>query len=151
MTLFTIANVNAIVAFGLLENWVMMAIFCSTLLRNVVLLYLSVKDRHLNRFLNLSMLMFFWALTIIAVVFTYVWWFDWLLLAGSLLAVFGKWMKSNHLIKFTNLPWSILAIINNVFFYNFMGIAIEAIVILSVAIFYLRFFRNNVYKTKNCE
>jgi len=126
----------------LLENWIAVALGSSVFIRFLVFVWMEVNREKLKKWMLWACLFGVWAMQIIVVYFTNNgFWFNWLFLAGNLLATYGAWAKGIHLIRITKIQLSILIIINAFMFRNLMNIIIEVMSLISVAVFYMRLAR----------
>ena len=142
-----IGSACGVIGFALLGNYVMAGIFISVLARNLVFLWLEIRyiktGKELKKSLSLPLLVIFIAMTVVGMWIPFDgWWFDWLLLAASILSLIGKWMKGPHWIKLSVVPWAMFGMYNSFVFRNLMGILIELVVLTSIAMFYVKWLRS---------
>ena len=138
----SIGQLLGIIAMSLLLNWVLAGIFAISLIRNLTFILLDKKAKRISDTVSISVLCFFLICTTLIVFFTREWWFDWLLLVASLFSTYGKWAKGIHLIRISAVCFAMLSIVNHIIFSNLMAILIEATLLTSIAVFYVRYFTN---------
>jgi len=128
---------------ALLLNWVIFGIACVATTRSFTFAFFEFRRARgltVNPIISNTILALFMAAAIIAVGFTWTWWFDWLMLGAALAIIVGNWNKGIHLIRLSCLVYDVLIIVNHVIFFNLVGILFSALMICSVIIFYIRFF-----------
>jgi hypothetical protein len=139
--LFTIAfNSFMSVATILLQNYVLTGIVAVAVLRDITFI-LREKYRPDSKVWSYLSLFFFLALSLTVSLITATWWFDYLLLVTALFLIYGSWAKGVHLIRISRVAFCALVIVNHVINYNYVGIVIEVFSILSIAVFYIKFYR----------
>jgi len=141
--LLTGATVLGVVANILLLNWSIIIILAINIFRFPSF---AILEKHEDKKeLRVVVLVFFLVVTAAAMAIVTVvadlHWFNWILMVGTLLSIYGQWAKGVHLIRITNIVVSTLLIINAVMFMNIMGMLIETFVIISIIVFYVRFFK----------
>jgi len=75
-------------------------------------------------------------------------WFDWFLLVGVLGINYAKAAKGIHKLKIGILIFAIIEIINLIMFLNIIGIVAKLIAMMSIVIFYVRFFKSKSHEEK---
>jgi len=141
LLLQTLAISLGVVGTALLENFVVMGLLAVTIVRNMVFIWLDKNEEKVSKFVSYAALVFFMVAMVIVVVVTRSWWYDWMLLVVSLISVYGKWAKGIHRIRITSLIFSVAIIPNQIAFANLMGLVIDAIIISSIFMFYVKYFK----------
>ena len=149
--ILTMCTALGIVSNALLLNWIIVTVLAINIFRFSTF---AILEKHGDKKeLRLVALIFFWIITAavssLVTILADLHWFNWILLAGNLFSIYGQWAKGLHLIRISNLFISSLLIINAAMFMNLMSIAIEIFVIISIIVFYVKFFRTSNSKKQN--
>jgi len=145
---FSIGAFNGTIATILLGNYVGAAIMLILATRNAAFAWLSYKGDKVPKSLSIVILVFFMVAATIAIYFTRVWWFDWVLMVLTVFRIYGTWRKGIHWVRLTGYPFCTALIINHIFFSNLMGVIIESFALISITIFYIRYFRSKKKETQ---
>jgi len=139
-TLILMASACAfgVVSSVLLGNMAFAVVMTVSVIRSLSFAWMEARRVALNRLFSISVLLVFMAVSVLLVVFAVQWWFDWVLLGSSLFSTYGSWKKGIHLIRISTVLGSVLAIVSHIHFHNFTALLIEAFVIGSIAVFYIR-------------
>ncbi|MCL2521835.1 MAG: YgjV family protein [Erysipelotrichales bacterium] len=142
LKLSAVGNVFKSLNYAFLLNWSLAGLKVVSIFKNLFFVKTSKGEvGHLKSvvgfllFCLVSALVVFWA-----------WWFsrnmfEWVLLAVVLFANYGKWAKGIHIMRISQVVYRIAMIINSIlFFLNFTNIIKAVAVIISIIIFYTRYF-----------
>ncbi|MCL2755999.1 MAG: YgjV family protein [Firmicutes bacterium] len=140
--LFCLTSALWAISSALVENYVATAIYATFMLRNAAFLWLETKGKNSPGWVSGLILGICILISVVAVIYTRVWWFDWLLLGANVLKVYGAWRRGIHWIRVVNFVFLPLIIFNHFWFSNYMGVIGESVALISVTIFYMRFFAN---------
>lgn len=91
-----------------------------------------------KQWVSVSTLLFFIVAHSVSSILTCTNWFDFVLMFAVCLFTFGAWNKGEHLVRITNIIYSLLLIVHNIMVANWIGIAVESCVITSILIYYIR-------------
>ena len=129
----------------LLENYIIAAISLVALVRNIAYLLTEKYQAKLPKWFSHFVLATFMVITAatlsLIIVFLESWWLDWILLGLGLFIVYGTWAKGIHLIRLSNLSYTVVVIVNHLVFTNLVGVAMEIIFMVSIFAFYVKYFR----------
>ena len=139
LIIISISCMLGVISSALLGNWALASILAVTVIRNTTFAWIDGKQ--IKKSTSVTILVFFLIATVLSVIFIVQWWLDWLLLVAALFSTYGKWAKGIHLIRVTSLIYSALAIIIHIYFTNFMAVLIDVFIIVSIVVFYIRYFR----------
>ena len=135
-------NFFATFMYFFIGDTVMMGISAIGVVRNIAFFWVETRREKIKPTYERSILIFFLCLSVSSMALTWdgEFWFEWVLLAGSLCANYGTWAKGPHRIRIGNIIYSVCIIIQSIRFLNIANILIETTVILSCIVFYFRFF-----------
>jgi len=128
----------------LLDNWVVFYILLLAGVRNFLFSWFALREeqgRPINPKITFLAMLSFMAATIVAVAFTWEWWFDWLLLASSLFIIYGGWAKGIHKMRIGFFSYDSLVIVNFIVYLNVIGILMSVLLLGSTVVFYIRYFK----------
>ena len=131
------------VSSALLLNWVVFSLMTAAAVRNFVFAYLEHRKttgKVTPQWVLRLLLVFFFVAFTVPVVFTHVWWLDWVLLAATLIIVYGTYANGIHIFRFGFVSFNSFLIVNHIVFFNIVGIIQSVLVISSIAVFYVRVF-----------
>lgn len=137
------ANVLMAVSVALLLNWVVFALLCIAVARNLAFAYLEKRKeqgKNIAKGVPFVLMICFIIANIIAVAFTWVWWFDFVLLTASCVVIFGSWLKTTHVFRVSCLSYDSLAVVNYIKFSNVIGLVQSVLLVGAVITFYIRLF-----------
>ncbi|MCL2569922.1 MAG: hypothetical protein FWE16_01810 [Firmicutes bacterium] len=144
LSLISLSTILALVMHSLLANWVVVALVIISLCRLVTYAWLEYMGKRISQGISFAIMIFFVILNVPAIVIidtlVGVGVVDWFVMAASMFLSYGQWEKGPHMIRISNITLSIMLIINSIFFFNFMAIAIEVFVLGSIVVFYFRWF-----------
>ncbi|MCL2228476.1 MAG: YgjV family protein [Firmicutes bacterium] len=135
-----------VISAGLLLNWVGVAVVSIMAMQNFVYAYFEKRNIPYNTKLSFFTMLFFIAINIIAIYFTIEWWFDWVIMTASIILVIATWAKGIHAIRFAEVLFTSAMTVNHVIFFNIVAILIEQIILISIIVFYFRFFATRKHK-----
>lgn len=141
--LIGIANIFSAVSLALLANWVVFSLISVAIVRSFTFYFIELrieKGKPINRQITLIFTLLFMVASIIPVIFTWTWWFDWVLLVCSLFIIYGSWAKGIHLIRIACFSYDALSIVNHIMFFNIIGLVQSILLTGSVIVFYVRYF-----------
>ena len=133
---FVTANGLMAVGFILLQSWIAAALFSIATVRMLAFYILSKKQP--KKWVCVATLILFITANVVATLYTWTWWYDFLLMIGACAFTFGAWKRGEHIVRLTNLFYATLLIVHNVLIANWMGIAPMLACIISVSIYYIR-------------
>ena len=139
-----LANTAYTLSFTFLSDWVGTGLMAVATLRAASFFVLEKKRARTPQWLAIFVLLLFWAAHVVTTALTWEIWFDWVLLGGALCVTYSGWVKGKmNLVRAFNVVYSSLIIVHNIRVNNWVAIAVEASVILSIAAYYFRkLFRN---------
>ena len=145
------SNITFAIATALLTNWVLTGILLVAVFRDFAYIWLDKKGYPKAHPMSLIVLFTFISLTVLVVILTMGdWWYNWLILAGSIFIITGYWTRNIHLIRSSRITHAIIAIINHVVFSNLMGLLLDGASIISIIIFYI-FWIDCKRRCKHCK
>jgi len=139
-----IANAFSAISLALLGNWVVFSLICVAIVRSMTFYFTELRieqGKEIKKQITFIFMLVFMIASIIPVVFLWVWWFDWIILCGSLFVIFGNWAKGIHKIRIACATYDTLVVVNYIKFFNIIGIVQSALLVGAVVVFYIRFFR----------
>jgi len=119
------------------------------------LMFAKTSKGSMKLWKSLSILIGFSMVSVVVVFF--VWWsnriwFEWVVLSGTLLTNFGKWAKGIHIMRITSIISKIIMLVNSLFFFlNFADTVTAVFVLGSIAVFYIRWFKEKNVKKKDAS
>jgi len=139
-----------------LQDWIVLITILVALCRNFVFAFFehcAEKGKPLPKWVGQASVVFFIVALIVPTIFLWTWWFDWILIAGSIPIIIGAYFKGTHLLRVAIMVKAALNIINFVIFVNIIGIIFESFVIGSSIVFYIRLLVSKKRKTrgKQCD
>lgn len=135
-----VANVSLTISYVLLSAWVGAALLIVCTARTIGFIILNKYRQKTPHWLDISVLIFFLIVNCAATYLTWSMWFEFLLLGGALLATYGFWSKSEHTARICSFVFSSLLIIFDILVSNWVAIAVEASVLISIIVYYIRNF-----------
>jgi len=148
------SNLTLAVSATLLLNWVLFGILLIGAARDVCYLGLKKARLPLRHPVSIFVLVLFLGLIAVTVTFTHNgWWFNWVMLFTSSFLVIGYWVRNIHWLRASRTLASIALIVNHLHFSNYIGVLMDAMSLVSIAIFYSRKIfakkMNSTYKLSN--
>jgi len=138
---FAIAWIFGIVMFALLGDWIGVGLGISGLIRNCMFLFLETRKKEVTKVVSISALMFCLVLSALPfVIFHESDWLHWVFAVFAIATVYGAWAKGIHVIRILNVFYFSIFIIHSAYFFNISNIIYNSIMILTIFIFYVRFF-----------
>jgi len=141
---FTVTNILGFFAMMLLENYGLAATSAVNIAKNLTFIWKNTRKQETPVFWSYFILIFFLAAMIVSVSLFWVVWTDWPILFFSSVSTFGSWWKSKkaiHIMKGAAVGFQTFFIINAVIFFNIIGIINGIIVLGSILLFYIKFFK----------
>lgn len=132
----TITNVALTISFLFLQSWIAAGLFGIASLRMISFYFLDKKQVKVG--VSVAVLVVFLIANVISTLFTWTWWYDFLLMAGVCAFTFGVWTKGEHLVRITNAIYNCLLIYHNIIIFNWMGLAVAVAGLVSVGVYYVR-------------
>lgn len=132
----TITNATLTISFLFLQSWIAAALFGLASLRMLTFYFMDKKNTRLG--ISIAILVAFLLANVVSTLFTWTWWYDFLLMAAACAFTFGVWMKGEHLVRINNLIYASLLVYHNIIIANWMGLAVSICLIISVVIFYMQ-------------
>lgn len=127
-----------------LENWILVGLMAISAVRSFTFAWVDSRKTPISAAMHFFLMLSFMVLTVILTVITMIyfewWWFDFFLLTASLFIIFGQWAKGIHFLRIALVVYSVFAIINHAVFLNVTAILVESVIIVSIVIFYIRFY-----------
>lgn len=155
MGLFIFTNVFLSISCLLLFDWVGLGINALGILRQIVFVILLIKHDKIPQWVSVCSLLFFLISAVVIMVFVWTSWYSWLILATQLFLIYGCWCKSDHIMRISNFIIAAVIMPHYLWTGNYVVIAIEVAVIISIVIFYLRVYIDKHGKrnqqTKSCD
>ncbi|MCL2846866.1 MAG: YgjV family protein [Firmicutes bacterium] len=145
-TLVFVMAFNAMMAVGsaLLGDWLLVGIYSIGFFRDGSFLLVE-RYAPKNRALSIFVVCAFMAGSVVVAVIVALignwWWFDIPLVAASMFVDFGSWKRGVHWIRISRVTWCSMVMVNHVRNQNIIAIGIEIFIIISVAVFYVKYFR----------
>jgi len=129
------------VALALLQSWTPFALVACGVVRNLIFWRIELRreqGKEIKRQYTLAIILTFMMISVIAVVFTWEIWVDWVLLGCSLFISLGNWVQNIHLFRIANAFYDCFVVITYVATVNIIGIAHSVILVGAVVVFYVR-------------
>ena len=142
LLLLAAGNVMAAIMQALLTNYIMAGMAALVVIRLIVYVWLQENRKSIPLWVDISILVVFLAANVPVAIFTAKWWFDWVFFGFVTLVTFCQWLKNPHIVRISPIPITIMVLIAAVFYSNFMSLITETFALISVTIFYIRFFRS---------
>ena len=144
LVMLAIASLASVFMQAFLGNFIMAAMAGLVVVRLFVYAWLNKRRDagNMTERLDVSILMIFLLLNVIATIVTAEWWFDWIFLSVATVATWGGWSRNTHMVRITSVPVGIMVLAAAFMFTNYMSIVTEVLVLGSIAVFYWRFFRD---------
>ena len=136
-----LASVAGSIMQTLLTNYIMAAIGAVVVVRLFVYAWLQKHRKTIPQWLDITILTIFLLVNIPITIFTAEWWFDWVFFGFVTVGTFGQWVSNSHSVRVSTMPITIMILIAAIFFSNIMSLLTETFVLVSVTIFYIRFFK----------
>ena len=139
LTAVAIGCIFLSVSAALLHNWVVAGLILVATVRSFTFAWFEKygKPKKSHERAAFACMILFMALSAVVVVFTWEWWFDWIVLFGSCLFIYGNWAKGIHPIRIASAVGALIHMTNHIIFLNIMGALIELSIFISVLAFYL--------------
>jgi len=140
-----VGNVFKALNYAFLLNWSIAALKVVSIAKNLTFAKTSKPGAKIKLKYSVALLILFSSLSVAAVFVAFLFnriWFEWVVLGAVLLSNFGKWKKGIHLLRITAVVYRAVMIINSIFFFlNITNLIKGIIVIGTIIVFYIRFFR----------
>jgi len=131
--------------------WLLGLLRVIALLRNLVFILLDKYRDKIALTVSIIILLIFLALASIVTVFTFTWWFEFVVLGIFLIHIFALWKKGIHFAKISGAVYSATLVVLNVMALNYMGVAIELNFIIAAAVFYVMLCRKGKGEKKKAD
>ena len=131
------------ISVALLLNWVLFALIMVAAVRVFVFAFFEYRKEHskeIKQWVTIAFMIIFMVSSVIPVLFLWSWWLDWLLLAAALVLIVGYWAKGIHLMRISSCIYESLTIVNHAVYFNVFGIVLSSLMLISIAVFYGRYF-----------
>jgi len=125
-----------------LEAWIVASVVAVGLVRLITFYYFEKSGGRVPLYIRLSLLVVFLAATVIGVVFTWSDWWDWIMMVSFLVIIFAQFFGWTHVTRLGHVVAHGVLLAIALSFMNIAGMIIDAMVLLSIIIFYVRFFCN---------
>ena len=133
-----LSHIFQAVAFSFLGAWVGAALFFLSAARSITFACLDKYENKIARWISILVLFAFLAAAIVATIFTWVMWYDFVVMAAVLAFTYGCWAKGEHRVRIITVIYASILIGYEILVGNWAGIALRSIYILAVFIYYLR-------------
>ena len=139
LTAVAVGCIFLAISTAILGNWVVTGLLLVAVGRSFTFAWFEKngKPTKTHQYAAVGAMALFITLSIIVVIFTWEWWFDWLVLAASCLIVWGNWAKGIHPVRIAGAVGGIIHMANHIIFMNIMGTLIELSVLISIIAFYI--------------
>lgn len=142
LRLAAVGNVFKALNYAFLLNWSLAGLKVVSIAKNLI--FAKTSTGKVKFWKSVAIFVFF-CLISAGVVFVTWWfnrvWFEWVILAAVLVANFGKWKKGMHVLRGTAVFYRSVMIINSIFFFFNPTNLIKAVgIIISIIVFYIRWF-----------
>lgn len=150
LKLAAVGNFFKIFNYVFILNWSLAGLKVVSIAKN--LMFAKTSQGKMKLWKSLVVLIIFSLIS--AVVVFWAWWFsrlwfEWVILAVTLLSNFGKWAKGIHILRISSVIYRIAMIVNSIFFYlNLTNIIKAVFVIATIIVFYIRFFTKKMRDKK---
>jgi len=134
----TMGNLFLVLSYALMSLWMPVAILSIATVRSFVYLLLEKYRGKYPKWISLASLIFFLTACVVATLFTWDMWFEFVLLGGIMLYTLGGWLKGEHFVRIAGIQVSIIAIIYNILIANWTAIAVDVATLTSIIIYYYR-------------
>lgn len=134
----TLANASMAFSYAFLGAWVGVALSIIATFRTISFMVLDKYRAKTPKWLDVSVLLAFLLVNCAATCLTWSMWFEWVVLSGALLGVYGFWSKGKHASRICTFMFSSILITYNILVGNWIAIAVEASVLTSIIIYYSR-------------
>lgn len=134
----TIGNIFLTLSYVCMAKWMPVAILSIATVRSFTFLLLEKYRGKYPKWLSFSSLLVFLAASVVATLFTWDMWFEFVLLAGIMLYTFGNWQSGEHFVRIAGIQVSIISIIYNILIGNWTAIAVDVATLTSIVVYYSR-------------
>lgn len=134
----TLANIFLAVSYAFLSAWVGVVLGIVSTFRTICFIVLEKYRNKTPRWLDVSVLLVFLVANCVATFITWSIWFEFVLLFGALLASYGFWSKGEHQSRLCTVVFSSLLIAYDILVNNWIAMAVEISVIISITVYYSR-------------
>ena len=144
-----VACVFQAISTGLLLNWVAFSIAAVAMVRSFTFAFIEHRagiDKPIAQGLQHFFVLTFMTAMVITISITWERWFDFALLAASLLLIYGNYAKGTHLIRIATIIFEAFLIVNHAVFFNIAGIIFSSLMIFAIFIYYARFLFSKRYR-----
>lgn len=140
----TLANICMALSYVFLSAWVGVAIGIVSTCRTIGLMILDKYRDKTPRWLDVSVLIIFLLANCVATYLTWSILFEFVVLGAAMLGVYGFWSRGKHTARICTTVFSSVLIVYNILVSNWIAIAVEVAVLISVIVYYARrLARNN--------
>lgn len=144
LVLMSVHMIVMIVALCLLQDWILVGILSIAVMRNGVFYFFERRPGKVWKYSPFFAMVFF-SLATVAVVIAIAlieghWWVDWVLLGLSVIFIVAIWLRGIHFFRIVGLFYAAFIIYNYVVIQNYIGVFIEAVIIISIFMFYVKLF-----------
>jgi len=144
LRLSAVGNVFKSLNYAFLLNWSLAGLKIVSIAKNLMFAKTSAENSKIKLWQSICVFIFFTVISVAVIFVTWYFtrlWFEWIILSAVVFANFGKWKKGIHILRISAVFYRIVMIINSIFFFLNPTNLIKAIaVLISVALFYIRFF-----------
>lgn len=158
-------NVFKVLNYAFILNWSLAGIKLTSIAKNLIFAKRSKRqesgelekcadsEKRKEFWKGLFALIFFCAVSTVVVVISWIYsglWFEWVILGVVIFSNIGKWARGIHILRVSALVYRVTMIFNSIFFFfNPMNIIKAILTIISIFVFYIRFWRGKIKRAKN--
>lgn len=130
--LFSFASlISNAIGFLCLSAWSGLAMSIVAIIRNVIFLIQSKKDKSLKMtYIDLMVLISLFSISIVSAIFTYEGFLSLLSVAATMLYTYSVWQKNTKVYRIIGVPVSVLWICYNFFIKSIFGIILEGVLLV---------------------
>ena len=137
-----LSHIFQAIGFSFLGAWVGASLFFLSAIRSISFAGLEKYEKKIPKWFSILVLFAFLVAASVATAFTWVMWYDFVVLAAVLLFTYGCWAKGEHVVRIITIIYASVLIGYEIMIGNWLGIVLRAIYILAVIIYYIRKFKN---------
>ncbi|MCL2234265.1 MAG: YgjV family protein [Firmicutes bacterium] len=150
-----LGNFAKLANLAFLLNFTLVGLKVISIIKNFTMKKVTKEGSRVSKRNSILLLLLFCLIKAV-IVFVFWWfngiWFEWIVLAGAIFAMAGKWQKNMHIMRLSSLVYTVAVVLNSLFFFlNFTSLLKAVFVIGSIVVFYVIFFARRGKKNSNID
>ena len=123
-----------------LQEWTIAMVVGTATLRNIVFYWVKKNQDRVRIWHSVTIMLVFAFVPVIMGSFTATEWYDFAILIMTPIFVWGLWQNNTHIFRFIAMVNACFFLFANIWVLNYLGIAIEVSFMVSIIVFYSRYF-----------